>query len=76
MEPPTMSTAAANSTKIVFAAGNKFEATDVRSSVRSNGQTLWYVCGKRWIKSKGHFSSNALIHCVGEGKPVEIKEEG
>ncbi|MDB5584854.1 MAG: hypothetical protein JWR80_10030 [Bradyrhizobium sp.] len=62
-------------TKIVFAAGNKFEATEVRSSVRSDGRTLWYVVGKRWIKSKGKFSTNALIHYVGEGKPVEIKEE-
>ena len=64
---------------IVFAAGNKFEATKVHSSVRLDGRTIWYVDGKRWIKSKGKFSTNALQHCVGEGQPVEIpssKEEG
>lgn len=60
---------------IVFAAGNKFDASKISSSDRGCGRVLWYVHGKRWIKSKGHFSSNALIHCVGEGEPVEIKEE-
>jgi hypothetical protein len=60
---------------IIFAAGNKYDASEVRKSVRLDGRTLYYVVGNRWIKSKGHFSSNALIHYVGEAEPVEIKED-
>lgn len=59
---------------ILFAAGNKYEATKVTKSLRLDGRTLYYVHGKRWIKSKGKFSTNELIHCVGEGEPVEVIE--
>jgi hypothetical protein len=60
---------------IVIAGNNKYDATKVSSTTFKDGRTLWYVTGKRWIKSKGHFSSNALIHCVGESQPLEVIEE-
>ncbi len=58
---------------VVFAAGNKFEASKIESMLRNDGRTLWYVHGKRWIKSKQKFSTNELIHCVGEIEPVEVE---
>ena len=63
---------------IVFAAGNKYKVSEgenmIRKSERAGGHTLWYVTGYRWIKSKQKFSGQALIHYVGEGEPVEVKE--
>lgn len=65
---------------IVFAAGNKYEASKIESmkcgphKIGGPDRVLWYVSGKRWIKSKGKFSTNDLIHCVGEIEPVEVKE--
>jgi hypothetical protein len=60
------------SPKVVFAAGNKFETTKIDSMIREQNKTWWYVHGKRWIKSKGKFSTNALIHCVGQTEPVDV----
>lgn len=56
---------------IIFAAGNYYDG-EIRKH-RGNNK-LWVVAGKRWIKSKRKFSSNALIHCVGEIEPVEVIE--
>ena len=64
---------------IVFAAGNKFKVMEgqnhIRSMVIRDGRTYWYVDGYRWIKSKQKFSTVALVHCVREGEPVEMKED-
>jgi len=46
--------------KVIFAAGNKYLIRKVEFQNNS-----WYAYGKKWIKSKQKFSSNALIHCIG-----------
>jgi len=59
---------------IVFAAGNYYQASEVSQMVRHDGLVLFYVHGRRWIKSRQKFSGNGLIHCVGEVEPVEVEK--
>lgn len=54
---------------IVFAAGNKYQALTINEV---NG--IWYIFGRRMVKSSGKLTRTAQNYNVGPIEPVEVKE--